>query len=389
MFSDAISNERKFWLFCAMTFVSFVTVSMLSYLSVILSDIGYGSEQLGLLLAFPLVPTLVGMFLSGELSSRFGVLFCVKSGVLLMLAGYLAQAVCIKNFEAMLLIRGTHGLGYGVFFPAAMMYAKQIVPKEQLVYYFGIYSCMIPTPNLIGPWIAEKLYAVCSVESYFLLTAIPLLIGGLGIWALINQCGATFNNAQKRESYAAVFANNRAFIPLVGIFCVGIIYGFIPSYMALFLKQKAVSVSLFFSSFTAVLLICRFYLLRFVSNVDKTLLVALGFFLMACSYLIADLSAFYGGIIASGAVFGVGYSVAYPNLSVYLALCFPEEQRGKPIAVFNMLFFSGIYLTPLCGGMIIEHSSTSFFLGVLGTVSLLCALGVGAMYCASKWKRCC
>ena len=389
MFSKAMSNERKFWLFCAMTFVSFVTVSMLSYLSVILSDLGYGSEQLGVLLAFPLVPTLVGMLLCGELSSRFGVLFCVKSGVLLMLGGYLAQAVCISNFEAMLLIRGLHGLGYGIFFPAAMMYAKQIVPKEQLVYYFGIYSCMIPTPNLIGPWIAERLYAVCSIESYFLLTAVPLLIGGLGIWGMMNQRGTAQNSTLIRESYAAVFANNRALIPLVGIFCVGIIYGFIPSYMALFLKQKTVSVSLFFSSFTAVLLICRFYLLRFVSEVDRTLLVALGFLLMACSYIIADMSTFYGGILASGAVFGVGYSVVYPNLSVYLALCFPEEQRRKPIAVFNMLFFSGIYLTPLCGGVIIEQSSTSFFLGMLCSLSLLCALGVGAMYCVSRWKRCC
>ena len=69
-------------------------------------------------------------------------------------------------------------------------------------------------------------------------------------------------------------------------------------------------------------------------------------------------------VAAAGVLFGLGYSVAYPVLSVWVAEQFEPRQRTTPIALFNTMFSAGI-LTPWFGNM----SSVSW--GIAGCSTFL------------------
>jgi predicted MFS family arabinose efflux permease len=81
-------------------------------------------------------------------------------------------------------------------------------------------------------------------------------------------------------------------------------------------------------------------------------------------------------------VYGLGHTVAYPQLSVWVAQYFAAAERGKPVSLFNGFFNAGIYLTPLIAGAAIGAIGLrGVMLGLVGAglavVAYLVALHAG------------
>jgi MFS family permease len=366
---------RDYLLMAASTFLVFLSHSMLAYLAVILRDLGVGETGIGIVISAPLVPILPGMFLSGHLIERFGPLRVVRAGFFMVLLAHLSLQFTITGVTGVYLSRAFHGFGYGIFMPAGMTYVKGKLRPEKMVHPFGIYSSTILLPHIVGPWFMENLYAGIGLSSLFLVTAIPSLLGN--VLVRFARMGAEPEKGEDRIGYGRLFRMASLRPPLLAIFTVGLVYGIVPTLMALYLKLYSIPMIYYFTPFTAALFTGRFIVIRLLESLPKRTLVTAGFVLIGMSHLWFIINRTPAAAILAAIIIGIGYSLEYPSLSVWISAKFEPQERGKPVALFNMVFDSGIFITALVGGWVMEQFSPGTYLVLLIALALGAAVGMG------------
>jgi hypothetical protein len=194
------------------------------------------------------------------------------------------------------------------------------------------------------------------------------------------------NHGGPEEGYWHLLRMPSLFLPNATIFIVGMTWGFVISFMALFLHQRHVDTALFFSSCTSALIASRFLLLGSLTRVPKDVTVAAGLFLMATSYVVIVEQVSPGfTTIAAGVIFGIGYSLAFPILSVWISDQFPADSRAKPIALFSALFHAGIFSLPVLVGAMSQTLSLDRILLCLAILAGAWALWLVLHFCLHRW----
>jgi len=366
-------DARDYLLMATATFLVFLSHSTLAFLSVILKDLGVEETGIGVIMSAPLVPILAGMFLSGHLIERFGPLRIVRAGFVMILLAHLSIQFTVTDFAGVYLSRAFHGFGYGIFMPASMVYVKGKLRPEKMVHPFGIYASMILLPHIIGPWFMENLYGTMGLRGLFVMTAIPSLLGNL--LAILPAAGAIPQTGGKHIGYRKLVQMADLRTPILAIFTVGMVYGIVPTLMALYLKINSISMVYYFTPFTAALFTGRFVVIRLLDRLPRKTLVTAGFILMGISHLGLITFRTPSAAVLAGIVLGLGYSLEYPSLSVWISARFDPADRGKPVALLNMVFHAGIFITPLIGGWVMDRFSLGSYLGFL-VILALAASGV-------------
>lgn len=346
----------------------FTSHSGLAFLSVILREAGMDASRIGLVLSAPLVPILAGMYFSGHLSDRLGPLKVVRTGFFLMLISFISLQYTVSGFAGVMCSRMAYGFGYGIFMPAGMVYVKNRLSAHRMVYLVGVYGSMLLLPNLVGPAAMEFLYGRYGLPVLFWRAALPAAMGN----ALLFLTRPEREGSLRADpgGYLGVLRRPDVRTPSLLLVVVGLVYGFVPTLMALLLRGYGVPVARFFVPFTAFLFVGRFLVLPLIAAAPRRALVGTGLFLMAAAHLTVAYLPTAAAAAAAGAIFGLGYGFEYPTLSVWLATLFNPEDRGKPVALLNMVFHTGIFLTPVLGGVVMELWSLSHMCRLLAALAL-------------------
>jgi len=374
----AKGDARDYVLMAAATFLVFLSHSCITFLAVILRDLGVGEAGIGVILSAPLIPILAGMFLSGYLMERFGPLRVVRAGFVMILIAHLSLEFTVISFKGVYFSRAFHGFGYGIFMPASMTYVKGKLRPERMVHPFGIYASMILMPNIIGPWLMENLYAAISLRGLFLVTAVPSVLGNL--LAQVPSAGRVPLEGEEHTGYGELLRKSSIRPLILAIFTVGMVYGIVPTMMALYLKMNDIAMVYYFTPFTVALFTGRLVAMRLLERLPRKILVAAGFSLMGGSHMWLLLFSTPEAAILAGIVLGLGYSVEYPSLSVWISAGFKPSDRGKPVALLNMFFHAGIFITPLAGGWVMEQYNLGTYLAGLIILAFTAAISM-------KWVK--
>ena len=377
--------RRDFWLFCVATFLGCLTSSTIAYLSVILSSLGVPQAQIGMILSSPLVPVTFAILLSGPLISRFSALGVMLCGQLISLLAFLSLQWDVANPVWAGAGRVLLGLGFGMFFPAALVYAKSKLQGPKTAYLFGIAASMVPLPNIVGPPLAEAYFLAFGIKLFFVVFALPLMASILMLMTLGDEPASNRANASRDLEYWRLLTMRSIGVPLYSVLVVGLAWGFVVSFMSLLLHRRGLNTVYFFSTCTATLFFSRFVILGLLVRTPKEAVVALGLALMAASFFVIGTSGIHPiVVVAAGVAFGLGYSVAFPVLSVWVSDQFRAEQRGKPVALLSALFQFGIYAVPYIvassAGILSLDAVMIWLSGVAGSLSV-------ALIIAHHWRQ--
>ena len=370
----AKGDARDYVLMASATFLVFLSHSCITFLAVILRDLGVGEAGIGVVVSAPLIPILAGMFWSGYLMERFGPLRVVRAGFIMILIAHVSLEATVVSFKGVFLSRAFHGFGYGIFMPASMTYVKGKLRPERMVHPFGIYASMILMPNIAGPWLMENLYDAMNLHGLFLVTAIPSVLGNL--LAQIPRAGKIPLEGEEHTGYGELLGMGRIRPLIWAIFTVGMVYGIVPTMMALYLKINGIAMVYYFTPFTVALFAGRFLIMRLLERFPRRSLVAAGFFLMGISHLWLISFRVPQAAILAGIVLGLGYSMEYPSLSVWISAGFKASDRGKPVALLNIFFHAGIFITPLIGGWVMDQFSLGTYLAGLIVLAFTAAISM-------------
>jgi MFS family permease len=356
---------RDFCILAAATFLCFTTLSQSALLAVVMRAHAVPLHRIGIVLSAYGASVLVFTLIAGPVATKLGNLMTLRLGMALLLASFASYEFSLELFPTAMLSRFVQGAGYGLFMPSAMAYARSKLSEGRLLYFFGIFSAMVPLPNAIGPPLAEAYLNSFGDRWLFFVGAIPAGVGVLLSTTLVDGARQSSHNAACSLLRTAGLPSLRP--PLIAILVVGALYGLILSYLAPILADKKVPVGFFYTSFTIVLLVIRLWFMRHLENWGRSTLLVMGIISMSVAYLVVAISDSPGPITVAGLLFGLGYSVAYPTLSIWVTELFKPHQRTVPLAILNAAFSLGIALTPWLGAYVI---------GSVGEAGLLYGLAV-------------
>jgi MFS family permease len=348
----AARPKRAFYVFCAIIFLSFLTTSTLSYLSVMLASVGMLRADIGVVLGSPLVPVVAGVLFAGKLIGRYGALRVAVVGQALTLVSFLGMGVVLADPLGATIARFVLGLGFGLVFPAALVYARGLLGGPNTVYWFGIFTSMMPLPNFIGPPLAEWYFAHYGSSGFFLVFALPLVLS-MVLMAFVKRDTGGSPAGAAGPGYLRLLTMRSLWLPHAAIIVVGLMWGFMLSFMALYLQAQAIPVAFFFTSATLAMLASRFTIMGWLGRLPPGRVVTGGLVSMSTGYLVLALLPLDAKVVVlAGMVFGVGYSTAFPILSLWVADQFSMAERGQPMALFTAVFQASIFGVPfLVAGM--------------------------------------
>ncbi|NNJ76196.1 MAG: MFS transporter [Anderseniella sp.] len=369
-YSKGVFRLRAFALLCCFS----MTTSQ-ALLPVVMSDYGISQTSVGYAMSTTGISVLIFGVVSGLFISRFGALAGVVSGTAIMLVAHLSFGLVSPSEWSVTVSRFVHGIGAGMGLPAAMAFATVMLQGKNATAYFGIFTSMIAGANLIGPPLGEWYLSTYGADGYFIVTAVPGVVSLVIFIGLLFKFGSTQMSRKSNIHYFSLLKRSDLQLPFIGLLVIGSFWGYVISFISVAFADKGLAVSLFFIPMTCGLFFGRFVglkLARSYSNhaVALTAVVLTATALFATSTLSGDVVS-----VVAGAVFGLGYSLAYPTLSMWISNSVTEEIRGQAVALTNTIFNVVMFGAPaVCAFWIgyITILSYQFWLSlVLGLAAVL------------------
>src|SRR5262249_5107671 len=145
------------------------------------------------------------------------------------------------------------GAGFGLFFPGGLVYVRSLIPGPNPVFMLGIYTTMITLPNFFGPGIAEIIYRTSCVRPLLLAFTLPHILSPLLMRFLPHSTKPI--RSSKLLGYVAILRTKSILVPNSAITIVGLLWGFMLSFMALYLETVNVLATVFLSGATLSMLV--------------------------------------------------------------------------------------------------------------------------------------
>ncbi len=354
----------QFSLLSLATFSAFFTLSLSAVLAIVMKSHGLPWHEIGIVLSVSPAVTILFTLMGGGLAGRLGNLRSLQLGIGMLLVSNLSFHFTLTYAPAATLSRVIQGAAVGIFMAPAMAFARSKLTEDRLVYFFGIYSSMISLPYAFGPPAAEAYLNSFGSDWFFIVGAIPAAFGLLLSFALRGD------HSYNRSSAASLSLLETAVLPglrrpLIAVLVVGALYGLVTSYMAPILEEKKVPIGYFFTTFTVVVFTCRFVLIGFLKGLSHLYVLIFAVVAMATAYATLGATESAVAVTTAGVLFGMGFALAYPMLSIWVTEQFSDDQRTKPLAVFNTVFSVGIVVAPCLGSYVIAAHGGASVLYVL------------------------
>lgn len=190
----------RFWILVAATFVDGIGSTMLRpFIALyITGKFNVGMTEAGLLLGSFSLFGLIGNFVGGALTDRFGrkgmLLFgLVASGLSSLLIGFAWSVALLYSLSVVI------GLLSSIGHPAQQAMVADMLPEEQRADGFGILRVSANLAWIIGPTLGG-LIAVRSYMPLFILDAVLSVVTGVIVYRLIPETRPTAGTEQKSES---------------------------------------------------------------------------------------------------------------------------------------------------------------------------------------------
>jgi len=373
-FVDARAKP-EFYLFGAAVFLVSFLYSHGTLLAVIFTHEGFDLHSVGLLLSLYVFPVLLTSFSIGVIAGRIGVLATMRLATVLITIGFASLYFTVDNFYGALASRIVQGLGQGLFLGSILSYAQSRLSPRRFVYLLSVFSTMAPLSQAFAPPFGAFVLNLWGPRVMFIIATIPALVGLALTFRVrplartVTTHGFDFGKALRRDRIA----------PLCAAFINGTMFGFVMAYLSSVLEAKALPLAAFFIASTAAMLASRVLAMRRMETIDRHFLVSGGFVLEAASFIAVALAGESWLVVVAGVLFGLGYSVVYPILSVWMSDGLAPSERVGPQGLLNAIFSLGMFAMPLPLTYLIAGCGYSATLWCLAGGAFLCSIALTAV----------
>jgi MFS family permease len=346
---------RNFTSLCFANLLFFMSTHMITpTLPLYLQQIGGGSRDVGYVMGAYTIGALVTRPIAGKLLDSMG-------RKKIVLAALLAAAVISVFYRyathegMMLVIRGLHGVAFGVVGTALGTIAADLLPTERFSEGMGYFGVMASLSMAITPMVGFWLVTAAGFPVLFNAVVLATLLAfGLSLAVQSTDHLIAKRDPPLKPAWSG-FLEKRA-LPAAGImFFVNVIYGAVLSYVALFAAEQGVAnIGPFFTAIALTMLVTRVYSGRLADRggTNKILIVAHIAMLMGITALGLSTKAMH--FTVAGGFLGLGLGFCIPTLQAMAVRGVPAKRRGAATGTFFIALDLGIGLGTILWGFVAE-----------------------------------
>ena len=353
------SSSMVMWTIRAVALVAFMDLFMqLPVIATYARSLGAPAAMIGVTVGMYSAANLLGNLGAGALLDRMDRKRLVVIGMLLTAASLYAYSF-VDTPAQLLVLRAAHGLFAGVLAPGAfaMLGDRE---RSQRVRSMGMSGSLIAVSAVIGPPLAGGIREMLGFEAVFATSGTLMVLAAVAFLILVpGSAHSTSEPQQDRQTVSSLARNGvllRVFWSvLVMTFGIGVLINHLPivvEEMGGSARMSGIAFATFSLVATAVM---ASPVHRIVDGRSRALTVACGFgFLGVSSLTLAVLGGGTAAVYAAMLVFGLGFGLLFPSLSVSVAEQAGSGQRGTAFGIFYAIYSLGVFLGAVVSGGVSE-----------------------------------
>jgi len=309
-----------------------------SEVGIVMSTFGFSS-----ILLTPYTSTLIDKYGKKKLS-LIGLFLMVLSSI---------SFIFVVNFKIILVLRIIQGVAFSIFFNSSSAIASNSLKDKDKQYGLSLFSSFTIISYFLGPFFAEKIIVFFGYTEFFIYAASFSIISFvLMFFVLDDEEGADLEI--KSSSFFSIIKENKLLKILFANFLLASGFGVIMNFLSLFLKERNLSIGLFFVGYSIVVSLSRIVLSKKLSseNIFHKILIMLALFSVGIFFVpLIDSSI---DVVLFSIFFSLTYSLVYPFLSSLALIGAPKSLSGRIFGAINSSFSIGVNLMTLLFGFIAE-----------------------------------
>lgn len=380
-----------FWTLIAATFVDRLGGALLFpfFALYITARFGVGMTEVGFLFAIFAATSLVGGFVGGAVTDRFGrrsmLLFgLVTSGLSSVLMGLVSELALFYGVTIFVgLLSNTGG-------PAQQAMVADLLPEEKHAEGYGIMRVVANLAVAIGPAIGGFI-AAHSYLALFLIDAASSLLTALIVYLVLPETKPEASAAESEESFLetvrgyGIVMRDRLYVGfLVASVITIMVYTQMNSTLSVYLRDvhgvPEQGFGWILSMNAAMVVLFQFAVSRRVKRYPPLLLMLLGSLLYALGFSLYGVVASYPFFLLAMAIITVGEMVIVPVSQALVARFAPSAMRGRYMAFFGFTWTIPVAIGPLAAGVIMDNMAPQLVWYAAGFLGLVAAASYGALH---------
>jgi MFS family permease len=370
----------RFFVMCGYSFTVFLSAFQLFPTAPFhILALGGGTSAAGLFLGVLTYASAFSAPVTGSLADRLGPRRVLIVASVAITAFSIAYAL-IPSYKAMLVLVVAHGVFWSGLLTGSAAYTTNLLPESRRgegIAYWGLSTiAAIAVAPSIGFWVFHYGWRALCLEAAALNVVMAII---------------AWNLPPDPPRSAAVHAPRRRLIEwrvLVlsfTLFLYSFGYGGVTSFTALYADANGVSPKgIYLTSLALVILLTRPVAGRLGDRFGYRRIFVPCLVLIAAGLWLLVFGGTRGWLVASAAVFGVGFGTAYPTFVGYVMRNVNAERRGAAFGAILACFDTGIGTGSTSMGLIISRYS---FAAAFGTAAILAACALPYFLVADRLVR--
>jgi MFS family permease len=366
---DRLFTARYFTM-CAFTFTVFLSAFQLFPTAPFrILDLGGTKADAGLFLGFLTYASAFSAPITGALADRVGkrsMLVICGLVITLFSVGYALSS----NYKVPLALAFAHGLFWSGLLSASAAYMTDTIPESRRaegIGYWGMATIVAVAiaPNL-GLWIYRHGWVWLCVSTGVLNLGMAVIAATLPDSDVSARIGGRFFTRDLIEWRVVILS--------VSLFLYSFGYGGITSFAALCAASRGIAPKgIYFTTFALVVMVTRPVISRYADRIGylRIFYPCLALIVGGLALLAVTTTRF--GMVASAAVFGMGFGAAYPVYVAHLMKHVDPARRGSAFGGILAAFDIGIGTGSIATGFMVEHAG---YAAAFGLAALLSSLSI-------------
>lgn len=353
------SSPLVMWTIRGVALVAFMDLFMqLPVIATYSRSLGAQAAMIGVTVGMYSAANLLGNLGAGALLDRMDRKRLVIIGMLLTAVSLYAYTL-VDTPAQLLILRAFHGLFAGVLAPGAFAMLGDR-SRSQRVRSMGISASLIAVSAVIGPPLAGGIRELLGFEAVFVTSATLMLLAAVAFWILVPGSSHSIGEPPQDRQSVSSLARNGVLLRvywsvLVMTFGIGVLINHLPIVVEEMGGSARMS-GIAFATFSLVAtVVMASPIHRIMDEGSRSLTVVCGLgFLGVSSLTLAVLGGSTTIIYAAMLIFGLGFGLLFPSLSVSVAEQAGRSRRGTAFGIFYAIYSLGVFLGAVVSGGVSE-----------------------------------
>jgi MFS family permease len=390
---------EKFWLVVVVSFIDRVGGTLLfPFFSLYITQkFQVGMTQAGIVLGIFSIFGLIGGFIGGALTDKFGRRNLILFGLVFSALSTLTLGL-VSDFSMLIPLAVLIGLLSDVAGPAHTAMIADILPENKRQEGFGVLRVVGNMAWIIGPTIGGFV-ANRSFLALFITDAIISCLVAVLVYFLITETKPETSQDEGRQSlletfrgYGVVLTDKAYMAFLVAGMLMGLVYQQMYNSLSVYLRDvhgiqpQGYGFLLTTSAITVILL--QFWVSRLIKKQAPFRMMALGTIFYMIGFTMFGLVSWFWLFMTAVVIITMGEMIIMPTMQALAANFAPVEMRGRYMATFGLTWMIPATLGPGAAGIILDTMNPNLLWYIGGGLCLLSALSFYVLHVRlGKQKR--